>query len=97
MSAGFEKAVDDINNRVAKTLSDAEMLEIYGLYKQATVGDVNIGKPGGIDIKVCRQWNRFISKFDKYFRARRSGTRGTGGRGCRRRPRRRRTSRSPPR
>ncbi len=48
----FEKAVDDISNRVAKTMSDDELREIYGLYKQATVGDVNIEKPGGIDLKV---------------------------------------------
>ncbi len=37
-----------------KTLSDEELKEIYALYKQATVGDVNIDRPGMLDFKVRR-------------------------------------------
>lgn len=40
----FTKAAEDIKK--LKTMpNDAEMLELYGLYKQATVGDVNTGTP----------------------------------------------------
>jgi diazepam-binding inhibitor (GABA receptor modulating acyl-CoA-binding protein) len=48
----FEKAVDDVSNRVAKTMSDQELKDIYALYKQAAVGDINIEKPGVLDLKV---------------------------------------------
>ena len=48
----FEKAVDDISNKIAKTMENDELLEVYGLYKQATVGDVNIEKPSVTDPRV---------------------------------------------
>ncbi len=51
----FEKAVEDINNKVNKTLSDEELKEVYALYKQATVGDVNIDRPGMLDFKVRKK------------------------------------------
>lgn len=38
----FQKAAEEVKQLKAKP-SDAEMLEIYSLYKQATVGDVNTG------------------------------------------------------
>ena len=36
----------------SKTLTDEEVVEVYGLYKQATVGDVDIEKPAETDVKV---------------------------------------------
>ena len=48
----FEKAVDDISNKVNKTMTDDELKEIYALYKQGTVGDVNTDRPGMLDFKV---------------------------------------------
>ena len=48
----FEKAVDDISNKVNKTMTDDELKEIYALYKQATVGDINVPRPGMLDFKV---------------------------------------------
>ena len=48
----FKKAVDDISNKIAKTMTDDELKEVYGLYKQATVGDINIEKPSVTDLKV---------------------------------------------
>nr|CAI5869429.1 unnamed protein product [Callosobruchus analis] len=35
------------------------MLELYGLYKQATVGDVNIAKPS--DFEGAAKWNAWNS------------------------------------
>lgn len=42
MQAVFSQAVEKANN-FSKKPSDAELLRMYGLYKQATVGDVNTG------------------------------------------------------
>jgi len=38
----FEEAVDKVKN-LKQTPSDANLLELYAYYKQATVGDVNTG------------------------------------------------------
>jgi diazepam-binding inhibitor (GABA receptor modulating acyl-CoA-binding protein) len=38
----FTKAAEDAKNLKNKP-SDEDMLKLYGLYKQATVGDVNTG------------------------------------------------------
>lgn len=38
----FEEAVDRVKN-LKESPSDNELLEIYALYKQATIGDVNTG------------------------------------------------------
>lgn len=39
----FDKAVEDVKN-LNETPSNDQLLEIYALYKQATVGDCNTGK-----------------------------------------------------
>ncbi|CDS40408.1 acyl coenzyme A binding protein [Echinococcus multilocularis] len=36
--------------------SDDDKLYLYGLYKQATVGDVNTAKPGMLDVKGKAKW-----------------------------------------
>ncbi|XP_055615776.1 acyl-CoA-binding protein [Toxorhynchites rutilus septentrionalis] len=51
----FEKAAENVKNLKA-TPSDADLLEIYGLYKQATVGDCNTDKPGFLDFKGKSKW-----------------------------------------
>ena len=38
----FLEAAEKVKNLKTKP-NDSEMLELYGLYKQATVGDVNTG------------------------------------------------------
>lgn len=38
----FETAAENVKNLVKKP-NDQELLELYGLYKQGTVGDVNTG------------------------------------------------------
>ncbi len=40
----FAAAVEDISNNINKTMSDEELKEIYALYKQATVGDINTSR-----------------------------------------------------
>ncbi|CAD8183849.1 unnamed protein product [Paramecium octaurelia] len=56
MAQNFELAAEEVKSFVDK-LNDQTKLQIYGLYKQATVGDVNIGKPGILDQKGRAKWD----------------------------------------
>ena len=60
----FEEAVDLVNNKMNKTLSNDELKEIYALYKQATVGDINIDRPGmlSMDFKAKAKWDSWKAK-----------------------------------
>ena len=40
----FAAAAEDISNNVNKTLTDYELKEVYALYKQGTIGDVNTSR-----------------------------------------------------
>lgn len=57
MEAKFEAAVDQMNNKVNKTLSNEELLDLYKYYKQATVGDCNTARPGMLDFKGKAKWD----------------------------------------
>ena len=48
----FQVAVDLVSNKINKTLSNEELLEVYSLFKQASVGDCNTSRPGMMDFKV---------------------------------------------
>ena len=48
----FQQAVDEVSNKINKTMSNDELKEVYALYKQATVGDINTTRPGMLDLKV---------------------------------------------
>ena len=60
--ATFDEAVDLVSNKINKKMSDEELKEIYSLYKQATVGDVNIDRPGMLDFKGKAKWDAWNSK-----------------------------------
>lgn len=49
--AEFQKAAEEVKQLKTKP-TDAEVLDIYGLYKQATLGDVNTGELFLVKIKV---------------------------------------------
>ncbi|XP_075683768.1 LOW QUALITY PROTEIN: acyl-CoA-binding domain-containing protein 7 [Rhinoderma darwinii] len=59
--ADFDKAAEDIKKLKTKPTDD-EMKEIYGLYKQSTVGDINIECPGMLDLKGKAKWEAWNSK-----------------------------------
>ena len=40
-----------------KNLSNEELVELYGLYKQATVGDINIAQPWAVQVKERAKWD----------------------------------------
>jgi acyl-CoA-binding protein len=64
LKAKFQKAAKEVND-LDERPDDKDLLELYALYKQATVGDVTGTRPGAFDFK-----NR--AKYDAW--AKRKGT-----------------------
>eukprot|EP00794_Sanderia_malayensis_P003331 gene3331-3820_t len=60
-SLEFETAAKEVKNLAAKP-TDAEMLEVYGLYKQVTVGDCNTERPGFLDFTGKSKHDSWSSK-----------------------------------
>ncbi|KAL7309064.1 acyl-CoA-binding protein (ACBP)/diazepam binding inhibitor (DBI)/endozepine (EP) [Mucor circinelloides] len=54
-SAEFNTAAEEVKNLASKP-SDNQLLELYGLFKQATVGDNTTSKPT-FDIKGRYKWD----------------------------------------
>jgi diazepam-binding inhibitor (GABA receptor modulating acyl-CoA-binding protein) len=55
----MKKSGDEPN---IKGLKDNEKLELYALFKQATVGDVNTPRPGLFDLKGKAKWDAWEKK-----------------------------------
>jgi len=58
MEEAFNRAKEDVKN---KNLDTKGLLSVYGLYKQATVGDINISCPSIFDPKGRAKWNAWES------------------------------------
>ena len=56
----FEEAAERVKNLSTKP-SDNTMLELYGLYKQGTVGDVNTERPSFWDLVGKAKWDAWES------------------------------------
>lgn len=54
----------EILKKFTKRPNDDELLHIYGLYKQSTIGDINIPRPGILAFKEKTKWNAWNSKKD---------------------------------
>lgn len=54
--ADFESAVER-SKTLAERPGNNVLLQLYGLYKQATEGDVNTERPGGFDFKNIAKWD----------------------------------------
>jgi len=52
----FNKAAEEVKE-LASSPADADLLELYALYKQATVGDCNTTRPGFMDFKGKAKWD----------------------------------------
>ncbi|PFX22253.1 acyl-CoA-binding protein-like [Stylophora pistillata] len=61
MSEAFQKAADEVK-KLAKTPSNEDMLEVYALYKQVTVGDCNTERPGFLDMTGKAKWDAWNGK-----------------------------------
>ncbi|KAK2839375.1 hypothetical protein Q5P01_013115 [Channa striata] len=56
LQAKFETAAAEVKQLKAKPTED-EMLQVYALFKQATVGDVNTARPGMFDFTGKAKWD----------------------------------------
>ncbi|UZD23011.1 acyl-CoA-binding protein [Algoriphagus halophytocola] len=45
--------------------SNEELLKLYGLYKQATLGDNDTERPGGFDFKAAAKYNAWENQKGK--------------------------------
>ncbi|XP_069683841.1 acyl-CoA-binding protein homolog [Periplaneta americana] len=61
LEAKFNEAAESVKN-LTKRPSDNELLELYALFKQATVGDNNTEKPGMLDLKGKAKWEAWNGK-----------------------------------
>ncbi len=67
-SKEFLVAADTVKR--LKTMPDNnELIELYGLYKQATVGNINTEKPMFLNLKEVTKWNAWnkhigLSQYD---------------------------------
>lgn len=57
----FQKAAESIKNLVRRP-NDTELLEIYALFKQATVGDCNHAKPSMFQPKEQAKFDVWMKK-----------------------------------
>ena len=64
MSAEFEAAKKKVEEQVEemKKLSNDKQLEVYSLFKQATVGDCNTARPGMLDMKGKAKWDAWDAR-----------------------------------
>ncbi|XP_071758446.2 acyl-CoA-binding protein-like [Centroberyx gerrardi] len=61
MSDSFLKAADDVK-RLKERPNNEDLSALYGLYKQATAGDVNIDRPGLLDFAGRAKWDAWNTK-----------------------------------
>uniref|UniRef100_A0A674D2J5 ACB domain-containing protein n=1 Tax=Salmo trutta TaxID=8032 RepID=A0A674D2J5_SALTR len=63
----FERVADDVK-KVKSRPSDQELLDMYGLYKQAIFADINIDKPGMLDMKGKTKLNdQWVSELSSLY------------------------------
>ncbi|XP_022078295.1 acyl-CoA-binding protein [Acanthochromis polyacanthus] len=56
LQAKFDAAANEVKQLKAKPTDD-EMLQVYSLFKQASVGDVNTARPGMLDFTGKAKWD----------------------------------------
>ncbi|KAM6978600.1 acyl-CoA-binding protein [Tautogolabrus adspersus] len=56
LKAKFDAAAEEVKKLTAKP-ADEEMLQVYSLFKQSTVGDVNTARPGMFDFTGKAKWD----------------------------------------
>jgi diazepam-binding inhibitor (GABA receptor modulator, acyl-CoA-binding protein) len=54
--ADFKTAAEQVK-KLKQSPSDQELLQLYSLYKQATIGDVNTDRPGMLYLKEKAKWD----------------------------------------
>ncbi|XP_077292146.1 acyl-CoA-binding protein homolog [Arctopsyche grandis] len=57
----FDKAAADVKS-LKSSPSDNDLLEVYALFKQGSIGDCNTDKPGFLDFKGKAKWEAWNGK-----------------------------------
>ncbi|MPC45647.1 acyl-CoA-binding protein-like [Portunus trituberculatus] len=57
----FNEAAEKVK-KLKTQPNDEELKELYGLYKQVTVGDINTDRPGMLDFKGKAKWDAWNSR-----------------------------------
>ena len=64
--SSFDEVVEALKDPGLKdkieAIADEKKLEIYALFKQATVGDVNTSRPSMLDLKGKAKWDAWEAK-----------------------------------
>ncbi|KNE61845.1 hypothetical protein AMAG_07121 [Allomyces macrogynus ATCC 38327] len=60
-SDAFTQAAEEVKS-LAYQPSNDELLELYALFKQATVGDNTTARPGMFDLKGKAKWDAWAAK-----------------------------------
>ncbi len=60
LNENFTQAVDGVHDLDTRP-SNENLLKLYGLYKQATEGDVLGDRPGGFDFKAIAKYDSWAS------------------------------------
>ena len=50
----FNQAAESV--KAVPTVSDDDKLQMYGLFKQVTVGKINTSRPWAIEFVACAKW-----------------------------------------
>ncbi|XGW22723.1 hypothetical protein V3C99_005162 [Haemonchus contortus] len=61
MTLSFDEAATKVKSLKTSPSND-QLLELYALFKQGTVGDVNTDKPGMLDLKGKAKWSAWEGK-----------------------------------
>ncbi len=61
LKKSFETAAKEVT-KLAKRPSDAQMLELYALYKQSTEGDVSGERPGMLNVAGRAKYDAWAKK-----------------------------------
>lgn len=61
MSAEFDAAAAAVKAFTSRP-TDQELLDLYGYFKQVTVGDINTPRPGMFDLKGKAKWDAWESR-----------------------------------
>lgn len=61
LKALFDKAAKEVQ-KLSKRPSDKDLLQLYGLFKQGTAGDVSGPKPGMLDFKAKAKYEAWTKR-----------------------------------
>merc|ERR1712055_943306 len=62
LEATFKQTAESFSKEINQTLTNDDLKEVYGLYKQASEGDCNTARPGMLDLKGKAKWDSWNSK-----------------------------------